>query len=115
MSANPFDQACRYLAKLDPALFLAWLLPLSAARFRGWLDTRTLPFPGEPERTCDTVAALVNESEPEVFWAMPIEFQTRPGTIYSAACSNTSPGSGASCARRMCRTLAIRSLPPSSI
>lgn len=79
MSPNPFDQACRYLAKLDPVAFLAWLLHRLAARFRGWLDTRTLPFPGEPDRTCDTVAALVVEAEPDVFWAMPIEFQTRPG------------------------------------
>jgi hypothetical protein len=26
--------------------------------YREWLDTRTIPFPGERDRTCDTVARL---------------------------------------------------------
>ena len=60
MAANPFDQASRYLAKLDPPAFLAWLLrlALSAFVFRRWLDTRLIRFPGEPDRACDTVAFL---------------------------------------------------------
>ena len=47
MSANPFDQACRYLAKLDPIAFIAWLLGIPATQFafRRWLDTRLLRFP----------------------------------------------------------------------
>ena len=39
MSSNPFDQASRYLAKLDPPALLGWLLrlPPEQVRFRGWL------------------------------------------------------------------------------
>ena len=60
MASNPFDQACRYLARLEPAPFLAWLLGIAPDRlkFRGWLDTRTVRFPGDPELTCDTIAHL---------------------------------------------------------
>jgi hypothetical protein len=49
MSPNRFDQASRYAAKLDAVGFLGWLLREDAAelRFRLWLDTRTLPFPGD--------------------------------------------------------------------
>jgi hypothetical protein len=41
-SNNPFDQAGRYLAKLEPAAFLAWLprLTLEQFRFRRWLNVR---------------------------------------------------------------------------
>ena len=53
MTPNPFDQASRYTAKLDPPAFLRWLVPglADTVVFRGWLDTRTLPFPGEPGQT----------------------------------------------------------------
>ena len=79
MATNPFDQASRYAAKLDPVGFLCWLLSEVAAllRFRGWLDTRTLPFPGDPERTCDTVAWL-GDADPDVSWAVPVEFSLEP-------------------------------------
>ncbi|MGH7127561.1 MAG: hypothetical protein ACREIV_03265 [Planctomycetaceae bacterium] len=55
-----YDQAAWYAAKLDPQAFLAWLIPGvgTALEFVGWLDTRTVPFPGEPDRICDTVAHL---------------------------------------------------------
>jgi hypothetical protein len=80
MSTNPFDQACRYLARLDPIGLLCWLLglPASAFSFEGWLNTRTVPFPGEPERTCDTVAHLRDLLRGGVPWAIPIEFQLAP-------------------------------------
>lgn len=78
MPPNPYDQAARYLAKLDPAGFLRWLLAGLRAGFRLWLDTRTIPFPGEQDRVCDTVAGLVDDAEPDVWWAVPIEFQRRP-------------------------------------
>lgn len=80
MSPNPFDQACRYLAKLEPALFLAWLLRLSPREFRfaRWLDARHARFPGEPERTCDTVAFLEDLAQGFLPWAVPIEFQIEP-------------------------------------
>ncbi len=79
MPANHFDQASRYTAKLDPPGFLRWLMnqPALPVRFDGWLDTRTVPFPGEPDRVCDTVAGLTDLAAPEVRWAMPAEFQTR--------------------------------------
>ncbi len=56
-----YDQSARYTAKLDPAGFLCWLVPgvVRVWAYRDWLDTRTLPFPGEPDRTCDTVAGFV--------------------------------------------------------
>jgi hypothetical protein len=80
MPANPFDQGARYTAKLDPPGFLAWLLPGTEATltFQGWLDTRSIPFPGDPDRICDTVAALRESTNDLVAWALPIEFQTRP-------------------------------------
>ncbi len=79
-SSNPFDQAGRYLAKLEPALFLAWLLRLTPAqlRFRRWLNARRVRFPGEPDRTCDTVALLEDLGQGGLPWAVPIEFETRP-------------------------------------
>lgn len=77
---NVFDQAARYAAKLDPAPFFRWLLPRldPALAFTGWLDTRTLPFPGEPDRTCDTVAGFRNAADPEQHWAVVLESQTEP-------------------------------------
>ena len=80
MSTNPFDQACRYLAKSEPVAFLAWLLELRPEqfRFRGWIDARRLNFPGEPDRTCDTVAFLENVEAGGEPWAVLVEFQTEP-------------------------------------
>jgi hypothetical protein len=78
MTVNRFDQASRYGAKLDAAGFLRWLLQDSSLTFDGWLDTRSLPFPGEKDRTCDTVARLIDAAEPESPWAVPVEFQTQP-------------------------------------
>jgi len=79
MPPNRFDQASRYTAKLNASGFLGWLLREDAAelRFRAWLDTRTLPFPGDPERTCDTVAWL-EDADPAVDWALPVEFCLEP-------------------------------------
>lgn len=72
-----FDQAARYATKLDPPGCLRWLLfgldP--ALTFCGWLDTRTLPFPDESERTCDTVAGLAQGTASDPLWALVIEFQ----------------------------------------
>jgi hypothetical protein len=80
MPANRYDQACRYAAKkLDVPGFLAWLLrePAESVRFLQWLDTRTLPFPGEPDRTCDTVARLADD-DPAMHWAVVLEFCIKP-------------------------------------
>jgi hypothetical protein len=84
MPINRYDQASRYAAKLDAVGFLAWLVRAEPAmlRFRGWLDTRTLPFPGDPERSCDTVAWL-SDPDPAVEWAIPVEFCIEPdGTLF---------------------------------
>ncbi len=72
---NPFDKASRYAACLDPAGFLIWLLGCPVT-FRAWLNARTLTFPGQPDRTCDTVAHLLDDRGWS--WAMPVEFQLRP-------------------------------------
>jgi hypothetical protein len=73
---NDFDKAARVAAKLNPAAFFRWLMPRLAALlvFRGWLDTRRLPFPGEPDRTCDTVADFEDTGRPGRLWAMVVEF-----------------------------------------
>lgn len=84
MPINRYDQASRYAAKLDAAGFLSWLLreEPSNLRFRGWLDTRTLPFPGDPERICDTVAWL-SDADPAIEWALPVEFCIEPdGSLF---------------------------------
>jgi hypothetical protein len=73
---NPYDKASRYAARaLDPVGFLTWVLGVPVV-FRGWLDTRRLTFPGQPDRTCDTVASL--EDDQARPWAVPIEFQIEP-------------------------------------
>jgi hypothetical protein len=79
MSPNHFDQASRYAVKLDPKGFLHWLLEAVMARlhFHGWLDTRTIPFPGHAERTCDTVAELIDQVT-SLAWAVVVEFQSEP-------------------------------------
>ena len=46
--------------------------------FQGWLDTRTLPFPGEPDRTCDTVAEMLDAAHLGRLWALIVEFQSEP-------------------------------------
>ena len=61
MMENPFDKGARYAAKRDPPRFFQWLIPGLEATlaFQDWVDTRPLPFPGEPDRTCDTVGGFV--------------------------------------------------------
>jgi hypothetical protein len=81
MIPNPFDQASRYAARqLDEAGFINWLFLASLRqwRWKGWLETESIPFPGEPERRCDTVAVFerIAGGAPPV--AAVIEFQTRP-------------------------------------
>lgn len=77
---NDFDQAARYAAKLNPAGFFHWLVAGldRVLVFRGWLDTRTLPFPGEPDRTCDTVGSFDHLTGAGLPWAIVVEFQSEP-------------------------------------
>ncbi len=82
MARNRFDQASRYAAKLDAIGFLRWLLTDPGVAFLRWLDTHTLPFPGDPERTCDTVACLGDGDDADP-WAVPVEFCLKPdGTMF---------------------------------
>ena len=80
MSENYYDKASRFAARLDPPGFVGWLLglPPDGFVFRGWLDTRGVPFPGDTERTNDTVAHLDNVTEHGVPWVVAVEFQTQP-------------------------------------
>ncbi len=72
---NPYDKASRYALHLDPAGVLSWLLGCVLV-FKGWLNARTLTFPGQPDRTCDSVAHLVDDTNQA--WVVPVEFQLRP-------------------------------------
>jgi hypothetical protein len=49
--------------------------------FQGWLDTRRLPFPGERDRTCDTVADIADTNRPGQRLALVIEFQSEAQPI----------------------------------
>lgn len=82
MVVNRYDQASRYAAKLDPVGYCSWVLREVPAvlRFLNWLDTRTLPFPGDPERVCDTVAHL-GDADPQVHWAVSLEFSLEPDSL----------------------------------
>ncbi len=77
---NDFDQAARFAVRMDAAGFFRWLIPdlPQTVVFQRWLDTRTVPFPGEGDRTCDTVAEFVDTARPDIVYAMPIEFQSEP-------------------------------------
>ena len=83
MAENPFDKASRYAAKIDPSGFLRWVLdlPPDAFAFRSWLDTRGLPFPGDPDRVSDTVVRLDDPAAGGQPWAIAIEFQTEPDAL----------------------------------
>jgi hypothetical protein len=78
MTRNVYDQAARYAAKLDAVGFVRWLLGMPTLVFHRWLDTRRLPFPGEADRICDTVACLEDPAAPGVLWAVPVEFALEP-------------------------------------
>jgi hypothetical protein len=77
---DPYDRASRYLMRRNPEALLAWLLSLAAQPhdFVAWLDTRRIPWPRQPERTCDTVAHLRDLARHGLPWAVVIEFQLKP-------------------------------------
>lgn len=82
MSENRSDQAARFAAKIDPPEFLTWVLELPAGHlgFGGWLDTRAIPFPGEPDRTGDLVARL-DPPDGGAPFALAVEFQIEPDPL----------------------------------
>ncbi len=73
---DDYDQACRFAVRLDPPGFVRWLLGPAALAFRQWLDTRTVPFPGEADRVLDRVAHLDDPARPGEPVALDLEFQT---------------------------------------
>lgn len=69
-----FDSGGRYLLKLQPAELIRWRLQGDVV-YRAWLDTCTIPFPGSPQRICDTVCQCEEANGQP--WATPIESQTQ--------------------------------------
>jgi len=74
-----FDQAARFAAHAEPdSVARRLLMPKGMLLwFRAWLDTRTLPMPGGPDRTADLVAALEDPAAVEKPWLLVLEFQAQ--------------------------------------
>jgi len=63
-------------------VFAWWLgLPPDGLEFRGWLDTRSIPFPGEADRTGDSVARIARRDGSHPPWAIALEFQIAPDPL----------------------------------
>src|SRR5262249_52594617 len=60
-----------FLTWRAPALWAAWT-------FVGWQDTRALPFPGAPDRVCDTVAEFEHAAARGRRSLVDVELQARP-------------------------------------
>jgi hypothetical protein len=75
-----YDQAGRYVIKRRPSAFFTWRAPplWRAWKFVRWQDTRTLPFPGEPDRICDTVAEFEQRTDPQRRCLVDVEVQAKP-------------------------------------
>jgi len=76
MPPDPYDRSSRYLVRRNALALLAWLMDLQEAglEFVQWLDTRRLPWPGQPDRSCDTVAWLRDLTRNGLPWAIVTEF-----------------------------------------
>ena len=68
------------MAKRKPAGFFGWVAPRFLARFTflGWADTSRIAFPGEPDRTCDTVAEFAPAGGSGPRRMLDVEFQSEP-------------------------------------
>ena len=79
-AVGAYDQASRYITKARPSAFFTWRAPALGRRwtFRGWLGTRGIAFPGEPDRTCDTVAEFVHRTNPQRRAVVDVEFEAEP-------------------------------------
>jgi hypothetical protein len=75
-----FDQTARLGIKYDPAQILPWMLRRAQVQllFHVWLDTRRLPFPGDPDRTGDLVADCTVVGQPDQHHGLIVEVQTEP-------------------------------------
>jgi hypothetical protein len=82
---NDFDKAARYAARLlDPEGFLLWILGETlwqAWRWLGWLDTQSVPFPGEPDRRADTVPYFDHRQGQSPPLATVIEFMSQARNV----------------------------------
>ncbi len=80
-----FDKGARFGARrLHAEGFLRWLLRenfWAAWRWRDWLDTQAVPFPGEADRRLDTVAAFDRRAGDRPPLAVVVEFMTQPRRI----------------------------------
>lgn len=74
-----YDQAARFAAQADPGAVPQRLLSGRGVslRFRDWLDTRTVPLPGGPDRTADLVAALDDPTVADQPWLLVLELQAQ--------------------------------------
>jgi len=83
-----FDQTAWLLVKMDGAAFLAFALSLLARRpglvFAAWDDTRRLVIPGEPDRTNDLVARVLDEGGVPGWLIAEIEDEAEPGIFWRA-------------------------------
>jgi hypothetical protein len=75
-----FDQAGRHLIRRRPERFYDWRSPsfMRTWQWRGWIDTSTLVFPGEPEGICDKVAEFVHRTDRARRCLLDTEVQSRP-------------------------------------
>lgn len=62
---------------------LAWLLGIAPNlfAFMRWIDARRLPFPGNPDRICDTVAHVERLDDSHRPWAVVAEFNIEPDAL----------------------------------
>jgi len=74
-----FDQAGRFAAQAHPEIVPGRRLQRSGLplTFREWIDTRTLPLPGGPDRTADLVAAMDDPNVLGTPWLIVIEIQAQ--------------------------------------
>lgn len=76
-----FDQAARFATRAEPTSVVARLSASHPLVFRGWLDTRSIPFPGGPDRTADLVAALDDSADSPVLLIQEFQSQHDPDKL----------------------------------
>ncbi len=78
-----FDQAARFAAQADPITVVGRTLAPTGLvlPFREWLDTRTIPLPGGPDRTADLVAALDDPAGQPVLLILEFQSQHDPDKL----------------------------------
>ncbi len=86
-----FDQAARFASQAAPDPVVRRVLAPSGLSlpFREWLDTRTIPLPGGPDRTADLVALLEGVGGEPTLLLLELQSQHDPdkldGTLEEAA------------------------------